>query len=76
MIPVQKMKELRRERDKLYKRVGGVYALKVDSLKKAKSLSCGVISHIYYDQSTAFKISTDLDFDLARKIANKKKKIK
>ena len=73
LIPVQKMKELRRERDKLYKRVGGVYALKVDSLKKTKSLSCGVISHIYYDQSTAFKISTDLDFDLARKIANKKK---
>ena len=63
-----KSKNLRLERDELYRRSGGIHLIKKDVLIKNKDMLHGKMGHVAVDEKAAFKVRTTLDFQLANLI--------
>jgi len=60
---------LRLERDDLYRRVGGLHLIKRDFFEKEHTMLNGKIGHIALDQKAAFYIRSELDWQIARLLA-------
>jgi len=66
--PWHKSKNLRLERDELYRRSGGIHLIKKEILIKRKDMLHGKMGHVAVDEKAAFKVRTTLDFQLANLI--------
>ncbi len=66
-----KSKNLRLERDELYRRAGGLHLIKRDSLINRKDMLYGKMGHVAVDEKAAFKVKSHLDSELADIIASK-----
>ena len=67
-----KDRKLRLEREELYRRVGGIHLIRTSALIEAKDMGAGKIGHIILDQRAAFTIKSELDWEIANLIINKK----
>ncbi len=69
--PWHKSKNLRLERDELYRRAGGLHLIMRDTLIKEENMLHGKMGHVAVDKQAAFKIRSHLDYELANIIASK-----
>ena len=53
------------EREALFKQVGGINAVLVESFKKHKEVICGQIGHMVVDQKSAHGIFSEHDLSIA-----------
>ena len=65
LVPLIKDSPLKRERDQLYRRVGGINAVRVKTLMSSSSLFSGILGHINFDLISGFKINSDIDYQIA-----------
>ena len=70
--PWHKDRKLRLEREELYRRVGGIHLIRTTTLMETQDMSAGKIGHIFLDQQAAFTIKSELDWEIANLIINKK----
>jgi len=68
--PWNKSKKLRLERNELYRRAGGFHLIKRDTLIDKKDMLYGRMGHVAVDERTAFKVQSELDYQLADLIAS------
>lgn len=66
-----KSKNLRLERDELYRRAGGLHLIKRDTLINKKDMLYGKMGHVAVDKRAAFKVKSQLDSEIADIIATK-----
>ena len=70
LVPWHKSKNLRLERDELYRRAGGLHLINRDILFKKKDMLRGKMGHVAIDEKAAFKIRSNLDLQIANLIEN------
>lgn len=68
--PWHKSRNLRLERDQLYRRSGGLHLIKREVLYDKKDMLSGKMGHVAVDEKASFKVSSTLDFQLANIIEN------
>ena len=64
---------LRLERENLYRRVGGLHLIRREFLEKERKMLGGKIGHIVLHQKAAFVIRTELDWQIARLLAEQER---
>lgn len=69
LVPIQKDRLLRLERENLYRESAGMHLVKTDYFKKNNRVVGGRIGQITVDRSAALVIRSEFDFWLAEKLA-------
>ena len=69
--PLTKEAYIKYEREEIYKRVGGINAVKYAFFKSMNELLGGRIAHINFDKVSGFKVEDFIDLEISKKIANK-----
>lgn len=69
--PITKEAYIKHEREEVYKRVGGINAVKYKYFKSNKMLLGGKIAHINFDKVTGFRLEDEVDLHIAKQLFDK-----
>lgn len=73
LIPIlDQDKFVKVEREALYKSVGGLMLTSVESFKKYGTIRCGKIGHVIVEESKAFGVFNEFEFELFQLLCKKK----
>lgn len=69
--PLTKEAYIKYEREEIYKRVGGINAVKYIFFNSKNELLGGKIAHINFDKVSGFKVEDTIDLEISKKIGSK-----